>query len=61
VENLHDSSMQVFHSESSEYVEINAEICAFWQPEDRSGQPFCNMAFACCMDVRMVSVHTRRM
>jgi len=25
------------------------------------GQPFTYMAFACCTDVRMVSVHTRSM
>jgi len=27
---------------------------------ERTGQPFFNMAFARCMDVRMVSVHARR-
>jgi len=26
-----------------------------------SGQPFFNMAFACCMDVRLVSVHMHSM
>ena len=27
---------------------------------DNSGQPLFNMALACCIDVRMVSVHVRR-